>query len=278
MSYCAIDFGTSNSAVALPDPAREAAMRLAPVEGEHRTLPTSIFFNTNEGTRRVRPCRAGLLHRRFRRPADALDEEEHPRLAAGANHHRSRRRQRHRLYRGVIAIFMQHIGRRRCRSARAARLLARCSAGRCSSSTTMRVPTASPRSSSWRPRAVGEPEGGAFQYEPIAAAFDYESCQAAETLVLVRRLGRYLGLLAGASRLRAHGVARAQGDDALAHHGVHVAVHRLRPRRVELTSIMPAFGYRSLYPENRELPNRIYFDLATLSIPSTRPSRLPSSS
>src|SRR5579875_2556202 len=45
MTYCAIDFGTSNSAVALPDGLR---MRLAPVEGDATTLPTAVFFNTDE--------------------------------------------------------------------------------------------------------------------------------------------------------------------------------------------------------------------------------------
>src|SRR5215469_13480129 len=48
MTYCAIDFGTSNSAVALPD---GDAVRLAPVEAAHTTLPTAVFFNTDEHTR-----------------------------------------------------------------------------------------------------------------------------------------------------------------------------------------------------------------------------------
>lgn len=50
MSYCAIDFGTSNSAVALPR-ADGAGMLLAPVEGQQQTLPTAIFFNHDEGVR-----------------------------------------------------------------------------------------------------------------------------------------------------------------------------------------------------------------------------------
>ncbi|MFP4905325.1 heat-shock protein, partial [Paraburkholderia sp. BR14261] len=49
-SFCAIDFGTSNSAVALPA-AADGAMRLAPVEGAHTTLPTAVFFNVDEHTR-----------------------------------------------------------------------------------------------------------------------------------------------------------------------------------------------------------------------------------
>ncbi|EGC98396.1 molecular chaperone-like protein, partial [Burkholderia sp. TJI49] len=64
-------------------------------------------------------------------------------------------------------------------------------------------------------------------------------------------------------------------DDVLAHHGVHVAGTDY-DRRVELSAIMPAFGYRSLDPEGRELPNRIYFDLATWHLINTvyTPKRL----
>jgi len=48
MTFCAIDFGTSNSAVALP---QLSAVRLAEVEGSLQTLPTAVFFNVDEGTR-----------------------------------------------------------------------------------------------------------------------------------------------------------------------------------------------------------------------------------
>src|ERR1700754_1080491 len=49
MNYCAIDFGTSNSAVAVPN--HDGVLKLAPVEGAYTTLPTSVFFNTDENTR-----------------------------------------------------------------------------------------------------------------------------------------------------------------------------------------------------------------------------------
>ena len=54
MTYCAIDFGTSNSAVAVPvggPAADQATLKLAPVEGAYTTLPSSVFFNTDENTR-----------------------------------------------------------------------------------------------------------------------------------------------------------------------------------------------------------------------------------
>ncbi len=47
MNFCAIDFGPSNSAIALP---HHASVRLVPVEGQALTLPTAVFFNTDENT------------------------------------------------------------------------------------------------------------------------------------------------------------------------------------------------------------------------------------
>jgi hypothetical chaperone protein len=57
-------------------------------------------------------------------------------------------------------------------------------------------------------------------------------------------------------------------DDVLAHHGVHVAGTDF-DRRVELTTILTELGYRALDPEGREVPNRIYFDLATWHLINT---------
>jgi hypothetical chaperone protein len=57
-------------------------------------------------------------------------------------------------------------------------------------------------------------------------------------------------------------------DDVLAHHGVHVAGTDF-DRRVELATILRELGYQSLDPEGRELPNRVYFDLATWHLINT---------
>ena len=46
-AYCAIDFGTSNSAIALPD--RDDRVALVEVEPGQRTMPTAVFY-TLEGT------------------------------------------------------------------------------------------------------------------------------------------------------------------------------------------------------------------------------------
>lgn len=62
-----------------------------------------------------------------------------------------------------------------------------------------------------------------FQYEPIAAAFDYESRQQAERLVLVADIGGgtsdFSLVRVGPDRM----TRLDRKDDVLAHHGVHVA-------------------------------------------------------
>jgi hypothetical chaperone protein len=68
--------------------------------------------------------------------------------------------------------------------------------------------------------------------------------------------------------------ARAERrDDILANHGVHAAGTDF-DRHIELACILPACGYRSLGPSQRgqrarEVPNAVYFDLATWHLINT---------
>ena len=46
--YCAIDFGTSNSAVAIP---HQGGMRLIELEPGYQGMPTAVFYNAEDETR-----------------------------------------------------------------------------------------------------------------------------------------------------------------------------------------------------------------------------------
>lgn len=107
-----------------------------------------------------------------------------------------------------------------------------------------------------------------FQYEPIAAAFDYEASLTKEGLVLVADIGGGTSdfSLVRVGPERAHRLDRK--DDVLAHHGVHVAGTDF-DRRVELATVLRELGYQSLDPQGRELPSRVYFDLATWHLINT---------
>lgn len=262
MNYCAIDFGTSNSAVAVPDGAQ---LRLAPVEGNYTTLPTSVFFNTDENTREFGRAALGAyidgfdgrLMRSMKSILGSPLAENSTDLGDGSAI----------KYTDVIAIFVDHLKRSAERSAGGP--INRAVLGRpvFFVDDDPRADQMAQQQLEAAARSVGLREIH-FQYEPIAAAFDYESHLTDEGLVLVADIG---GGTSDFSLVRV-GPQRMQRverkDDVLAHHGVHVAGTDF-DRRVELATILRELGYQTLDPEGREIPNRIYFDLATWHLINT---------
>ncbi|MFL9900998.1 Hsp70 family protein [Paraburkholderia fungorum] len=262
MNYCAIDFGTSNSAVAVPD---GAALRLAPVEGANTTLPTAVFFNTDENTREFgRAALAayidgfdGRLMRSMKSILGSPLAENSTDLGDGSAI----------KYTDIIAIFVDHLKRSAEKSAGGP--ISRAVLGRpvFFVDDDPRADQMAQRQLEAAARSVGLREIH-FQYEPIAAAFDYESHLTEEGLVLVADIG---GGTSDFSLVRVgpERVKRVERkDDVLAHHGVHVAGTDF-DRRVELVTILRELGYQTLDPEGREIPNRIYFDLATWHLINT---------
>jgi hypothetical chaperone protein len=262
MTYCAIDFGTSNSAVALPV---GGGVRLAPVEGAYTTLPTSVFFNTDEHTREFGRAALeayidgfdGRLMRSMKSILGSALAETTTDLGDGSAI----------KYTDVIAIFVDHLKRKA--EAFAGGPIARAVLGRpvFFVDDDPRADALAQTQLEAAARSVGLSDIH-FQYEPIAAAFDYESRLAEEGLVLVADIGGgtsdFSLVRVGPERMK----RIERKDDVLAHHGVHVAGTDF-DRRVELTTILRELGYRSLDPEGRELPNRIYFDLATWHLINT---------
>ncbi|PRY01361.1 Hsp70 family protein [Paraburkholderia sp. BL25I1N1] len=262
MNYCAIDFGTSNSAVAVPV---DGALKLAPVEGAYTTLPTSVFFNTDENTREFgRAALAayidgfdGRLMRSMKSILGSPLAENSTDLGDGSAI----------KYTDVIAIFVEHLKRSAEKSAGGP--IHRAVLGRpvFFVDDDPRADQMAQQQLEAAARSVGLREIH-FQYEPIAAAFDYESHLTEEGLVLVADIGGgtsdFSLVRVGPERMKR--VERK--DDVLAHHGVHVAGTDF-DRRVELATILREMGYQTLDPEGREIPNRVYFDLATWHLINT---------
>ncbi|MFL9866450.1 Hsp70 family protein [Paraburkholderia fungorum] len=262
MNYCAIDFGTSNSAVAVPD---GAALRLAPVEGAYTTLPTAVFFNTDENTREFgRSALAayidgfdGRLMRSMKSILGSPLAENSTDLGDGSAI----------KYTDIIAIFVDHLKRSAEKSTGAP--ISRAVLGRpvFFVDDDPRADQMAQQQLEAAARSVGLREIH-FQYEPIAAAFDYESHLTEEGLVLVADIGGgtsdFSLVRVGPERMKR--VERK--EDVLAHHGVHVAGTDF-DRRVELVTILRELGYQTLDPEGREIPSRIYFDLATWHLINT---------
>lgn len=278
MTYCAIDFGTSNSAIAI-DPAGSGRTALVPLEHEHRTMPTAVFYFSDPDE----PLPSGApLPRAFGRAAIAAYVEGHEgRLMrsmksilgssladqstdVGAGHSVK--------YLDVITGYLAHLKDKAEAAGNMA--LTRAVLGRPvyfvdDDPARDRQAQAGLEAAA---RAVGFSDV-AFQYEPLAAAFDFESQADREQLVLVADIG---GGTSDFSVVRV-GPQRMQRvdrrDDILANHGVHVAGTDF-DRRIELAAILTELGFRALGPSvngapGREVPSAVYFDLATWHLINT---------
>jgi hypothetical chaperone protein len=274
--YCAIDFGTSNSAVAIPA-APEAArgMRLVELEPGYTTMPTAVFYFV-EGPEHDGPPRAfgraavaayvdGLDGRLMRSMKSILGSsliEQTTDVGGG----------RGVKYLDIVAGYLRHL--KRCAEADARAPVDRVVLGRpvyFVDDDPARDAQAQAALES-AARQVGFADIH-FQYEPIAAAFDHERSIAHEEVVLVADIG---GGTSDFSIVRV-GPARAQRlerkDDILANHGVHIAGTDF-DHRIELAAILPEFGYGAYGPSiagapAREVPSGVYFDLATWHLINT---------
>ena len=272
-AFCAIDFGTSNSAIALPVTGAPDRVALVEVEAGQRTMPTAVFY-TLEGT-----APHEEPHRFYGRAALAAYVEGHDgRLmrsmksvlgsslvdqSTDVGHGRSVR------FLDVVSGYLRHL-----------KSLAEHEAGEKLQRAVLGRPVYFVDDDPVRDKqaqaalekaahAVGFREV-TFQYEPIAAALDFESTVDHEQLVLVADIG---GGTSDFSLVRV-GPERRQrvdrGEDILANHGVHIAGTDF-DRHVELSAILPLAGYKSRgpAPAEREVPSKVYFDLATWHLINT---------
>ncbi|WP_138858262.1 Hsp70 family protein [Inhella inkyongensis] len=283
-SFCAIDFGTSNSAVALPAPQGAEGMALVPLEGQARTMPTAVFYYAEGPHDADGPPRAfgraalaayvegfdGRLMRSMKSILGSDLLERHTDVGGG----------RSAKYADVVAGYLKRL-KRVAETHQGGRPLTHAVLGR----PVFFVDGDPARDAQAQAaleacaRAVGFEEL-AFQFEPIAAAFDYESQIDAEQTVLVADIG---GGTSDFSLVRVGPQRRTQLDrraDILGHHGVHIAGTDF-DRRVNLAAPMRALGHGALGPQRpdgtaREVPSGITFDLATWHLINTcyTPARL----
>ena len=277
--YCAIDFGTSNSAIAVPAPLASglptAAMELVPLEAEHRTMPTAVFY-FSDGPENDGPPRAfgraavaayvdgldGRLMRSMKSILGSALVEQTTDVGGG----------RGVKYLDIIAGYLRHLKLRA--EAHAGGPIHRAVLGRpvfFVDDDPVRDAQAQASLQSAAQR-VGFEELH-FQFEPIAAAFDHERHTTQEEVVLVADIGGgtsdFSVVRVGPERMN----RIERKDDILANHGVHIAGTDF-DRRIELASILPEFGYGAFGPSvagsvPREVPSGVYFDLATWHLINT---------
>jgi hypothetical chaperone protein len=252
---CGVDFGTSNSTVGWSRPGRPA---LLPLEDGKVTLPSVVFFHAEDfeasyGRAALADYLGGHEGRLMRSLKSLLGTsmiDESTELMGQAIPFRR--------------LLEQFIGQLKQRAEQAA--------GRSFSRAVMGRPVffvdddaAADRRAEETlgeiARAVGFREV-AFQFEPIAAAFDYESQIDREELVLVVDIG---GGTSDFSLVRLSPARALKADrrgDILASGGVHIGGTDF-DKYLSLSSVMPMLGLGSLLVSGRQMPSAQYFNLAT---------------
>ncbi len=252
---CGVDFGTSNSTMGW---SRQGQPSLLALEDGKMTLPSVVFFNADEnefsyGRAALSTYLAGY-EGRLMRSLKSL-------LGSGMIDGQTEVGGRALPFRALLSQF---IGELKQRGERAA--------GRRFDSVVLGRPVHFVDDNAEADqlaqdtleeiaRAVGF-KHIAFQYEPIAAAFDYESTIDREELVLIADIGGGTSdfSLVRLSPERAKKADRL--DDILANGGVHVGGTDF-DKYLSLSSVMPLLGLGTKLTSNSEVPSSYYFNLAT---------------
>lgn len=253
----AIDFGTSNSTVGYP---AVSGPVLAAVEGDQVTIPSAIFFNTEDecvqfGRSAIAAYTQHYEGRLLRALKSVLGSSLIEETTSVGNQRIA--------FKDIIGLFLRHL-----------KSLAEAQLGVEAEAVVLGRPVrfvddddARDRAAQDQLEAIARDCGFKhvdFQFEPIAAALDYEARIDTEELALIADLG---GGTADISIVRVSPARHLKVDrkaDVLANAGVHIGGTDY-DKRLSLDQVMPHLGYRThqrLHPK-RELPAPVYFDLAT---------------
>lgn len=252
---CGIDFGTSNSTVGWLRPGQDS---LLPLEDGKITLPSVIFFNTEER----RPVYGRLaLHEYLEGYEGRLMRSLKSLLGSKLLKSETTVLGSALPFKDLLGFFIGELKKRA--EAQAERAFEEVVLGR----PVFFVdddPVADQEAQNTLV-AVAHKLGFkevSFQYEPIAAAFDYESNLAREELVLIVDIG---GGTSDFSLVRLaperHHLAERQ-DDILATGGVHIGGTDF-DKQLSLAGVMPLFGYGSRMKSDAFMPTSYHLNLAT---------------
>ncbi|CAM5596934.1 Heat-shock protein OS=Stutzerimonas stutzeri OX=316 GN=CXK95_00995 PE=3 SV=1 [Stutzerimonas stutzeri] len=252
---CGIDFGTSNSTVGWWRPDVDSLIAL---EGEQPTLPSVVFFNTEErrpvyGRQALNEYLEGYEGRLMRSLKSLLGSKllksETTVLGSAMP------------FKDILGLFLGTLKQR-----------AEAVAGRPFEEVVLGRPVFFVDDDPQADREAAQMLAAAahkigfrdvsFQYEPIAAAFDYESRIEREERVLIVDIG---GGTSDFSLVRLSPERRAVDDrqaDILATGGVHIGGTDF-DKQLSLHGVMPLFGYGSRMKSDAPMPTSTHLNLAT---------------
>jgi len=251
-----IDFGTSNSAMAWLGP--KGSARLIPLEGEALAMPSAVFYNAEDGTTHFGRDAIGHYlegtEGRLMRSLKSLLGSPLLLETTQIGHQQIR-------LQDIIATFLAHLRERATQSLGA--VPRHVVMGRPVHFVDDDPERDAQAEASLRQAvlSVGFDEVS-FQLEPIAAALDYEQRLTQESTVLVVDLGGgtsdFTVVRLGPERMR----HADRSSDILATTGVHIGGTDY-DRQLNLAQVMPLLGYKHIGTAQREVPSRVFFDLAT---------------
>ncbi len=256
-----IDFGTSNSTVGMQ---RAQGAALIALEGDHLNIPSAVFFEAEGG--RAHFGRAAVERYvdehggRFMRSMKIV-------LGSSLINDNTRIGSRNVTFGEIIGLFIGHL--KRAAEARAGEEIKAAVIGR--PVFFVDGDAQADRAAQTALETAARAQGFAhveFQYEPVAAALDYEQTCQCEELALVIDAG------GGTSdfslvRVSPEGATKsARQSDVLASHGVHVGGTDF-DRALNLRAAMPSLGHGSLISSEfgldqvRPAPAHHFAELAT---------------
>ncbi len=255
---CGIDFGTSNSTLAHH---HGSDVVLLPLEDDKTTLPSAVFFGHEKSDafligrsavdayvdgaqgRLLRSLKSILGHALVDEKTSVFRHKISFAEIIGRFLNEIKSRAEHRLQTQLTHVVL----------GRPVQFVDNDEVANCAAEKTLREVAA----------AIGFKEIS-FQFEPIAAALDFERQLTSEKLALIADIG---GGTSDFSVVRLGGnlIDKDRKTDVLANAGVRVGGTDF-DRCLSIASFMPSFGYRSLQKhKDLELPSAPFWDLSTWS-------------
>ncbi|RWE74439.1 MAG: Hsp70 family protein [Mesorhizobium sp.] len=255
-AFGGIDFGTSNSTVGV---IRNGRARLVALEGEQPTLPSAVFFNFEDGYtyfgRRAISDYTDSIEGRLMRSLKSV-------LGSSLANEKTRIKARQIGFIDIIGMFVGHLKKR----------LEEDAGGPVENVVLGRPVQFVDEDTAADAKAQGELEKAAraqgfkhiaFQFEPIAAALDYEQKVTREELALIVDMGGGTSdfSIVRVSPERARSTDRKA--DILANRGIHIGGTDF-DRLLSIAHVMPELGYLTRTKDHkRNLPAAYFIDLAT---------------
>jgi len=256
MNACGLDFGTSNSGLSIPD---GKSVRLVELEGDATSIPSAVFFAFEEsqpvlyGRAAVDEYLDGTPGRLMRSLKSVLGSSLMNETTAVGS--------RSIVYADILTLYLRTLRDRaiaRTGASLDAVVLGRPVRFDDEDAARDREAQATLESSAL---AAGF-KSVEFQFEPIAAAFDYERTIDRDEVALVIDVG---GGTADFTVIRLsprHRDRESRQDDVLANDGIHIAGTDF-DSRLNMSWVMPTLGYRTIGPKGLVVPSGVYFDLST---------------